>query len=252
MSLLFRSILTLKATLQRLAGSDGLVPNPPSFMTRMNTSVFASLCRPACVGIATTLVAMVGCSTPSGVDPQFILISAAVTTREFADLAFPATNPLEDGGALTASSLGQRCSVAGDTTVEIRTGVRTGLFDLREPDNVNNATLQAALKRVDGSTEPCNSEAQIVKIQIELLRGLEIRVPTSNADIRVQTADGAVWEAGSAQSQFILERVDLSLAPSRSSATFKFVATRRGTPRVLLVTGSFRLPEHDSSRAFFP
>lgn len=117
---------------------------------------------------------------------------------------------------------------------------------------MNNGTLQAVLRRVDGSVEPCSGEAEIVKIQIELARGLEVRVPTSNADIRVQTADGAVWEAASAQSQFILERVDLSLAPSRSSATFKFVATRRGTPRVLLVSGSFRLPEHDSSRAFFP
>jgi len=204
------------------------------------------------LAIVAALTAISGCSTQQRVDAQFILISAAVTTREFADLAFPATNPLEESTRVAAANLAQSCSVAGNNQIEVSPGVRTGLFDLREPDNVNNGTLQAVLRRVDGSTEPCNSEAEIVKIQIELLRGLEVRVPTSNADIRVQTADGAVWEAGSAQSQFILERVDLSFAPSRSSATFKFVATRRGTPRVLLVSGSFRLPEHDSSRAFFP
>ena len=248
-----RSILAPRAKLQRSAGRDCKVPSALPHDPHEQLHLRHLLPPAACVGIATVLVAMVGCSTQSRVDPQFILISAAVTTREFADLAFPATNPLEDSSRLAAASLGQTCSVAGDHTVQVRSGVSAGLFDLREPDNVNNGTLQAALKRVDGSTERCSSEAEIVKIQIDLARGLEIRVPTSSADIRVLTADGAVWEAGSAQSQFILERVDLSLAPSRAalrrSSSWR---TRRGTPRVLLVSGSFRLPEHDSNPAFFP
>lgn len=72
----------------------------------MNNSVVArKFNRPACVAIVAALIAMPGCSTQSRVDAQFILISAAVTTREFADLAFPATNPLEDSSRVAAASL---------------------------------------------------------------------------------------------------------------------------------------------------
>ena len=210
------------------------------------------------VTLGYALILLAGCTTQQTqpfADLKFIALDVAVTSRAYADLAFPTSNPLDElplGTRLVSlprndPSLGPVCSMVADETIEVRPGVTGALFDLREPTNVNNGDLQAALKRLPGGN-PCNG-IEITKLEIRLNQGLQIGVPTSNGTVRVRSSNGDLWQG--IDFQFKLDGVDLGYAPSRSRATFKFMASRPSDSSTLLVRGTFRLPEFDFNPAFF-
>ena len=210
------------------------------------------------ITLASASILLAGCSTQQTqpfADLKFIALDVAVTSRAYADLAFPTSDPLEElplGTRLVSlprndPSLGPVCSMVADETVEVRGGVVGALFDIREPDNVDNGDLQAALKRLPGGN-PCNG-IEITKLEIRLNQGLRIGVPTSNGTIRARSSNGDLWQA--VNFQFKLDGVDLGFAPARSRATFKFMASRPSDGNTLLVRGTFRLPEFDFNPAFF-
>ena len=210
------------------------------------------------VTLGCALILLAGCTaqqTQPFADLRFIALDVALTSRPYADLAFPTTDPLEElplGIRLVSlpsndPSLGPVCSMVADETVEVRGGVTGALFDVREPDNVNNGDLQAALKRLPGGN-PCNG-IEITKLEIRLNQGLQIGVPTSSGTVRARSSNGDLWQG--IDFQFKLDGVDLGFAPARSRATFKFTASRPSDNRTLLVRGTFRLPEFDFNPAFF-
>ncbi len=93
------------------------------------------------------------------------------------------------------------------STIEVRGGVTGALFDVREPDNVNNGDLQAALKRLPGGN-PCNG-IEITKLEIRLNQGLQIGVPTSSGTVRARSSNGDLWQG--IDFQFRLDGVDHGL-----------------------------------------
>ena len=207
------------------------------------------------VGSALILAACTTQQTQPFADLKFIALDVAVTSRAYADLAFPTSDPLEElplGTRLlslprTDPGLGPVCSMVADETIEVRGGVTGALFDVREPDNVNNGDLQGALKRLPGGN-PCNG-IELTKLEIRLNQGLQIGVPTSNGTVRARSSNGDLWQG--IDFQFKLDGVDRNYAPARSRATFKFTASRPSDGRTLLVKGTFRLPEFDFNPAFF-
>ena len=210
------------------------------------------------VGLGYAFILLAGCTTQQTqpfADLRFIALDVALTSRAYADLAFPTSDPLEELplGTRLASlprndpSLGPVCSMVADSTIEVRPGVTGALFDLREPDNVNNGDLQAALIRLPGGN-PCNV-IEITKLEIRLNQGLQVGIPTSNGTVRARSSNGDLWQG--INFQFRLDGVDLGYAPSRSRGTFKFMASRPSDTTTLLVRGTFRLPEYDFNPAFF-
>ena len=221
----------------------------------MKTIVGTSWRISVTLGCALILAACTTQQTQPFADLKFIALDVAVTSRAYADLAFQTGDPLEElplGTRLlslprTDPGLGPVCSMVADETIEVRGGVTGALFDVREPDNVNNGDLQAALKRLPGGN-PCNG-VELTKLEVRLSQGLQIGVPTSNGTVRARSSNGDLWQG--IDFQFKLDGVDLGYAPARSRATFKFTASRPSDDRTLLVRGTFRLPEFDFNPAFF-
>jgi hypothetical protein len=146
----------------------------------------------------------------------------------------------------------QICTRGMDTTVRIRSA-SGGLFDVREPNNVDSGNFQVALTGTGGP--PCGHA--ITKIDIELPRGLRVGRPSLGV-ARVLTVDGGVWTSDGNLFNFVLENVDTSVYPARSRGVFKFAArpnTRPGVPRdirMMFVEGSFNLREFDFDPRFIP
>ena len=108
------------------------------------------------VTLGYVLILLAGCTTQQTqpfADLKFIALDVAVTSRAYADLAFQTSDPLDELPLGTRLSrlprndpgLGPVCSMVADETIEVRPGVTGALFDLREPSNVNNGDVQAAL-----------------------------------------------------------------------------------------------------------
>jgi hypothetical protein len=211
------------------------------------------------LALGCALILAAGCTTQQTqpfADLRFITLDVALTSRAYANLAFPTTDPLDElplGTRLsslprTDPGLGPVCSMVADDTIQVRSGVTGALFDLREPNNPDNGDLQAALKRLPGGN-PCNG-VEIDRLEIRLSPGLRIGVPTSSGTARARSSNGDMWQV--IDFQFKLDGVDLGFAPSRSRATFKFMATRPSdSSTALLVRGTFRLPEYDFNPSFF-
>ena len=143
----------------------------------------------------------------------------------------------------------QVCTRGMNTTVRIRSA-SGGLFDVREPNNVDSGNFQAALTGTGGP--PCGHA--VTKIDIELPRGLRVGRPSGGV-ARLLTADGAVWTSDGNLFNFVLENVDTSVYPARSRGVFKFAARPTSMPRdirMMFVEGSFNLREFDFDPSFIP
>lgn len=140
------------------------------------------------------------------------------------------------------------CTWRMDGTVRLRGNVNGGLFDVREPNQVDNATLQAVMTHASGSG-PINVE----KIEIQLGRGLRVgqEIRTTN-NVGVIHGTGGKWSSTGQYFRFHLEDVNTRVSPARCRGRFEFVARRAGDVRLLLIEGSFNLREFDEVVGFIP
>ncbi len=134
-----------------------------------------------------------------------------------------------------------------DESAAVSTTINGGLIELRRPEAVDSATLQAAL------TAEGRCQVRMVKMQIDLNPGLVVGTTHFNGRAKLLTENGDVWIANGSF-HFTLTEVDIGVAPVRSRGEFKFVA-RRSTPPDpwrLFVQGSFTLPWSNMNSTFIP
>lgn len=139
------------------------------------------------------------------------------------------------------------CVMQMDKNAAVSTNINGGLIELRHPEAVDTATLQAALTAED------RCQVRMVKMQIDLYQGLVVGTTHFRGEAKLLTDDGVVWVANGLF-RFTLTEVDLGAIPVRSRGEFKFVARRLTPPDPwrLFVQGSFTLPFSPLNSTFIP
>ncbi len=171
--------------------------------------------------------------------------SALPTREELATEIFNLPRPFDDRRFQNRRLQPVTCTLRVDATVQAKHEVNDSVFDVREPSNVHSATLHAAMTLGEDS---CRIRA--VKIEFELDGALEVGAPTSNGRARIFSASDGVWVTDLPNQErlfrFMLDSVDTSIAPARSTGGFKLMARKRGDDRLLFVEGTFGLREFDA------
>jgi len=182
--------------------------------------------------------------------PQDVMLVASVRlpyalTDARASAVFASPRPLDHpfvGNSIVCTS-----SLLPGATITNR--VDGGLFDLREFDRIDSGTLQSALQPAG---RPCPLDAQSLKLEIALDRGLALATPTAAGTARVLVGTNVLVVTEPGFLLFTLEHVDTSLSRARSRGVFKLMASRPGEAAVLYMEGSYNLRDFEFNGAFLP
>lgn len=167
---------------------------------------------------------------------------ASPVTSEIFDATRPFDHPAVQRFAV--------CTLRMDETTALTPDVAGGLFDVRVPDNVDNANLQVALTDAGGGS--CSYGQRVLKMDIRLNPGLRLMTPTTAAFATLLVDGDGIFSAASPYVLFTLERVDPGPSVARSRGVFKLLAPSPDGTSSLLAEASFYLRSFQYNPTFVP